>query len=85
MLVKNWMSKNVITVDAEDSMMNAIDLLKKNNFRMLPVIHKEKLVGIVSDRDLRSASASDANALEIHELLYLLSRDYESKSHYGSF
>ncbi|MBW2053570.1 MAG: CBS domain-containing protein, partial [Deltaproteobacteria bacterium] len=58
MLVKNWMSKNVITVNAEDSMMNAIDLLKKNNIRMLPVIHKEKLVGIVSDRDLRSASAS---------------------------
>jgi len=35
---------------------------------------KGKLVGIVTDRDLKEASASDATTLEIHELLYLLSK-----------
>ena len=35
---------------------------------------KGKLVGIVTDRDLKRASASDATTLEIHELLYLLSK-----------
>lgn len=35
---------------------------------------KGKLVGIVTDRDLKEASASDATTLEIHELLYLLSQ-----------
>jgi len=74
MLVANWMSKNIITVDENDSMQDAMKLLKENDIRMLPVMKKGKLVGIVTDRDLKRASASDATTLEIHELLYLLTR-----------
>ncbi len=74
MLVKHWMSKQVITIDENDSMNNAIHLLKKHNIKMLPVMKQDKLVGIVTDRDLKSASASDATSLEIHELLYLISK-----------
>lgn len=74
MLVKNWMSKNVITIDADDSMQDATRLLKEYSIRMLPVMKKNKLVGIVTDRDLKKASASDATTLEIHELLYLLTK-----------
>ena len=73
MLVKNWMSKDLITIDVEDSMHEAMKLLKKNDIRMLPVMKKGELVGIITDRDLKRASASDATTLEIHELLYLLS------------
>jgi acetoin utilization protein AcuB len=40
---------------------------------MLPVMKKGKLAGIITDGDLKRASASDATTLEIHELLYLLS------------
>ena len=72
MLVKNWMSKNVITVDEKDSMEDAMKNLKKHDIRMLPVMKKGKLVGIITDRDLKKASASDATTLEVHELLYLL-------------
>ena len=72
MLVKNWMSKKVITIDADDSMQDAMALLKEHGIRRLPVMKKGKLVGIVTDRDLKKASASDATTLEIHELLYLL-------------
>ena len=74
MLVANWMSKNIITVDENDSMQEAMKLLKEHDIRMLPVTKKGKLVGIVTDRDLKRASASDATTLEIHELFYLLSR-----------
>jgi len=74
MLVKNWMSKDVITVDVNDSMQYAIRLLKEHNIRGLPVMQNGKLVGIVTDRDLKRASASDATTLEIHELLYLISK-----------
>src|SRR5210317_2184708 len=74
MLVKNWMSKNVITIDANDSMQNATKLLKEHGIRMLPVMKKNRLVGIVTDRDLKKASASDATSLEIHELLFLLTQ-----------
>jgi len=73
MLVKNWMSKPVVTIDANDGMNDAIKLLKKHNIKMLPVMEKDKLVGVVTDRDLKRASASDATTLEIHELLFLLS------------
>ncbi len=74
MLVKKWMSKIVITIDVNDSLQDAMELLKEHNIRMLPVLKKDKLVGIVTDRDLKKASASDASTLEIHELLYLLSK-----------
>ena len=73
MLVKNWMSKKVITIDIDASMQEAIELLKENNILMLSVMEKSKLVGIITDRDLKRASASDANSLEIHELKYLIS------------
>jgi len=74
MLVKNWMSTNVITVNEDGSMGDAMDLLKKHKIKMLPVMKKNELVGIVTDRDLKRASASDATTLEIHELLYLISK-----------
>jgi acetoin utilization protein AcuB len=74
MLVKNWMSKNVITVDINDSMQDAIRRLKENDIKMLPVMKRGKLVGIITDRDLKKASASDATTLDVHELLFLLSK-----------
>ncbi len=73
MLVKKWMSKQVITIDQDGSLQEAVSLLKKHNIRRLPVLKDGKLVGIVTDRDLKRASASDATSLEIHELLHLLS------------
>jgi acetoin utilization protein AcuB len=73
MLVKNWMSKNVITIDIDDSMQDAIKLLKQHNISILPVMKKGNLIGVVTDRDVKRASASDATTLEVHELLYILS------------
>jgi acetoin utilization protein AcuB len=74
MLVKNWMNKDIITVDINESMLDAINILKKHDILMLPVMKQGELVGILTDRDLKRASASDATTLEVHELLYLLSR-----------
>jgi acetoin utilization protein AcuB len=73
MLVQNWMSKNVVTIDVEESMEEAVKLMKKHGIKMLPVMKKGKLAGIVTDRDLKRAQASDATSLDIHELLYLVS------------
>ncbi len=74
MLVKNWMSKEVITVDADDSMQNAIYILQEQNIKILPVMDDATLVGIISDRDLKKASPSDATTLDMHELLFLISK-----------
>lgn len=72
LLVENWMNPNVITVDADDSMLDATKRLKEHNIRHLPVLEKGKLVGVITDRDLKRAAPSDATALEAHELLYLI-------------
>ncbi|UCF83033.1 MAG: CBS domain-containing protein [Desulfobacteraceae bacterium] len=74
MLVMNWMNKKIVTIDVKDSMQDAITLLKEHDIRMLPVMKKGKLVGVVTDRDLKRTSASDVTMLEIHELLYLLAK-----------
>jgi len=74
MLVKNWMSKTIITIDENDSMNKVMDLMKEHAIGMVPVMKKDMLVGIVTDRDLKRSSPSDATTLEIHELLFLISK-----------
>ena len=74
MLVKYWMSKNVITIDEDETMDTATRLLKEHGITLLPVMKKGRLKGVLTDRDLKRASASDATSLEIHELLYLLTQ-----------
>jgi acetoin utilization protein AcuB len=74
MLIREFMTKQVITIEADDPMQKAIQLLAKHKINMMPVVHGGKLVGVISDRDLKKASPSDATDLEQHELKYLLSK-----------
>ncbi|MEA3435528.1 MAG: CBS and ACT domain-containing protein [Thermodesulfobacteriota bacterium] len=73
MLVKNWMSKEVVTVHVNNTMQDAVKLLREHGIRMLPVVEQGELVGIVTDRDMKRASASDATTLDVHELVHLVS------------
>lgn len=74
MLVMDWMSKPAITVDQNDSLVDAMEVLKRNHIMMLPVMKGNELVGVVTDRDLKKSFASNINSLEVHELFYLMSR-----------
>jgi len=67
------MTSDVMTIDEDTSMMKASQIMKENNIRRLPVMHKGKLVGMVTDRDIKEASPSKATTLDVHELYYLLS------------
>ncbi|WP_035068490.1 CBS domain-containing protein [Nitratidesulfovibrio termitidis] len=74
MLIREWMTQDVITVTPDTSMMKASKILKENRIRRLPVVDAEgRLIGIVSDRDIKEASPSKATTLDMHELYYLLS------------
>lgn len=56
-------------------MKKAMDLLKEHEIRHLPVLRDgERLVGILSERDIKQASPSPATALEIREIYYLLDK-----------
>ncbi len=74
MLVKNWMSQPVITVEETDTVKKAKDLLTKHHIRSLPVLSNGKLVGIITDRDLKHASVSEYTSLEAPEVSYLNTR-----------
>ena len=62
MLVKNWMSKPPITINADAVLTDAIKLLRRHEIHMLPVMESERLVGMVTDQDLIRASAPDCTS-----------------------
>jgi len=72
MLIKDWMAKDPATITEDTSMIKAIHIMKERRFRRLPVVTAGRLVGMVTDRDLKEASPSKATSLDVHELYYLL-------------
>jgi CBS domain-containing protein len=59
LLARDIMSKPVITIDAGSSIQDAIQSMKLNNIRRLPVVDKEgKMVGIITDKDMFRAIIS---------------------------
>jgi acetoin utilization protein AcuB len=58
MLIKDFMTPNPITVDEGISVLDAAELMKRHGVRRFPVMKDNKLVGMVTDRDVRSASPS---------------------------
>jgi CBS domain-containing protein len=53
LLARDIMSKPVITIDPGSSIQDAIQSMKLNNIRRLPVVNREgKLVGIITDKDI---------------------------------
>jgi acetoin utilization protein AcuB len=58
MLVGDIMTKEVVTITPTSSIGAAIELMRQHGFRRLPVVDEGKLVGIVTDRDLRQATNS---------------------------
>ena len=71
MLVKNWMNQTVISLDVTDSIQTANQLFIKNRIRSLPVLENGKLVGIVSDRDLKKVLVSEDLGMDHNEIVYL--------------
>jgi acetoin utilization protein AcuB len=69
MLVQKWMSKEVVSVNVDDPMQQAVNLMKEHGIRLLPVMKGKKLVGVLSDGDLKKASAPGV-ALDVQDLLY---------------
>jgi CBS domain-containing protein len=52
MQVHDWMTRNVVTVTPETSILNARRLLATYGIRHLPVVDDGRVVGMVSSRDL---------------------------------
>ena len=55
MLVKDFMTRNPASVSPDDDLRVTFNMLSDRWIRQAPVVEKGKLVGIVTDRDLRMA------------------------------
>ncbi len=65
MLVKYWMQKKVVTIDVNDSLQDAIDLMKNTGAPLLPVLEEGEFVGLITDSTLKRAAALDSVALKV--------------------
>ncbi|MDO5815052.1 MAG: CBS domain-containing protein [Methanobrevibacter sp.] len=52
MQIKNLMSEELITIDKDQNLSDALKLLRKHNVSRLPVTNNKQLVGIISERDI---------------------------------
>jgi acetoin utilization protein AcuB len=73
-LVKDWMTAEPVFATPYMTLPDALQLMKEQNIRRLPICEKGKLIGIVTRGDLRGAQPSDATSLSIFELHYLVGR-----------
>lgn len=73
-LVKDWMTKDVITISPHTNLTEAHRLMTTNKIRRLPIVVGKKLVGIVTRGDIRGAEPSQATSLSIWELNYIIAR-----------
>ena len=66
MYVGKRMTCHVITAKKEDRVRAAVEKLKEHRIRQLPVVEGNKVVGIVTDRDLRQASSLERLLADQH-------------------
>jgi acetoin utilization protein AcuB len=73
--MREKINRNPITIGPEASFYEARALIHDKGIRHLPVVDKNgRLLGIVTDRDIREAAPSDATLLSVQELHYLLGK-----------
>lgn len=73
MFVSDWMTSKVYTVSPEDSVTEAVNLMKQHKIKHVPVVVDGVVAGIVSDRDIKEFMPSKATTLDMYELHYLIS------------
>lgn len=74
MLVQDWMTGDPLMLQAKDSLMHARVLMKRHCVRHLPVLSGGRLVGVLSDRDLRNYTPSYCSTLDVYEMHYMIAK-----------
>ncbi|MBN1147292.1 MAG: CBS domain-containing protein [Anaerolineales bacterium] len=72
MFVGSYMTPDPVIVSPDTNFPQAMNLIRKHNIRRLPVIEKERLVGIVVHADLLSTQPSPATTLSLYEIYSLI-------------
>ena len=72
MFVRSYMTADPVFVSPDDNFHQAMHVLRKQGVRHLPVLEKDRLVGIVVEKDLLSNQPSQATTLSLYEIYSLL-------------
>ncbi len=67
MLVREYMTPNPMSLSEDKSVLETAELMKEHKVRRFPVLRGDELVGIVTDRDLRSAAPSQVISFDAQE------------------
>ena len=71
--MREKIQKNPVTIGPDASFFEARSLIHDKGIRHLPVVDKDnRLLGIVTERDIRDAGPSDVTLLSVKELTHLL-------------
>lgn len=68
MHVEQWMTKSVMTLKPQDSLQHAHDRLRKYRINQFPVVRDGRLVGIITDRDVRDAYPSSLRHIRAQDI-----------------
>ncbi|MEW6173836.1 MAG: CBS and ACT domain-containing protein [Bacillota bacterium] len=74
MFVRDCMTANPITISKDTPIFQALEIIRNQNIRHLPVVKDAKLIGLVTERGLLRVSPSPATTLSVYELNYILTK-----------
>ena len=75
MLVKEFMSTEVVTISEDKNMLEVRELMRSSDKRRLPVVDDiSRVRGIITDADVSRTSPTDATTLSRYEANYLLGK-----------
>ena len=72
MLVRDFMTTDVTTVQETDSLLDATMIFVRSTLRHLPVLRENKLVGIITERDVKQFSPSILSGISPDEYNQLM-------------
>ena len=74
MYVKNRMTTNPYTIAFDAPITEVIELMREKNLKRVPVVHGDRVVGMLTHGDIQKVSPTKATTLSIYELNYLLAK-----------
>lgn len=74
MLVKDYMSQNLVTTEKKAKIFDAIELMKQHDIHRLPVVENKKIIGLITEGTIQEAMPSKATSLSVYEVNYLLNK-----------
>ena len=72
MQVQNWMKSDLVTVEEDTPIIHVTKLLEDNDIRHVPVTRNGKLVGLITDQEIKEAYPSKVTTMKARELYYFL-------------